>query len=160
MPAKKKAAKVIGSFAGNSRHSFDITVGRDAELKAKLLDQTRGKKTGSHLRLDEPDAAINVEQFHLVIGKAGGAAVQEACGVLSHDCKSGRSGQEEGNARLITECGHWSRRGTESRVPELIKELLPQGAPFGRNGGAIWPKSAGRTRPAPGGIDPVRMRSV
>ena len=103
---KKKAGKVISRLLDLPNVELTVTVGRHAELKEKLAK--RARHYGDRLRLlgwtnQMPELMM---RSHLVIGKAGGAAVQEAlaakCPMIVNQIIPG---QEEGNARLIEELG-------------------------------------------------------
>ena len=102
-----------------------ITVGRDAELKAKLIERTR--EQAGRVRVlgwtnQMPQLLLS---SHLVIGKAGGACVQEAiaarCPMIVNQVIPG---QEEGNARLITEYGLGAVAERNREVPDLVKEAF------------------------------------
>ena len=99
---KKKCGKVIDELLEIDDLDLTITVGRDAELKAKLVERTR--EFGSRVKIlgwtnQMPRLLMS---HHLVIGKAGGAIVQEAiaarCPMIVNQVIPG---QEEGNAKLI-----------------------------------------------------------
>ena len=122
---KKKAGKVIDRLLDISDTQLTITVGRDAELKAKLLDQTR--EYAERVRIfgwtnQMPELMLS---SHLVIGKAGGACVQEAiaarCPMIVNQVVPG---QEEGNARLITECSLGAVAERNREVPDLVREAF------------------------------------
>ncbi len=99
---KKKAGKAIDRLLDLKDIQLTVTVGRDAELKARLIERTR--KSAHSVRIigwtnQMPQLLLS---HHLVIGKAGGATVQEAiaarCPMIVNQVIPG---QEEGNARLI-----------------------------------------------------------
>src|SRR5579872_3402789 len=99
---KKKAGKVIDRLLDIHDTHLTITVGRDAELKAKLMERT--EKHADRVKVlgwtnQMPQLMLT---SHLVIGKAGGATVQEAiaarCPMIVNQVIPG---QEEGNAELI-----------------------------------------------------------
>ncbi|MDB6022063.1 MAG: UDP-N-acetylglucosamine:LPS N-acetylglucosamine transferase [Pedosphaera sp.] len=122
---KKKAGKVIDRLLDIPDTQLTITVGRDAELKAKLTEQT-------HRHADRVSILGWTNQMpqlmltnHLVIGKAGGASVQEAiaarCPMIINQVIPG---QEEGNARLITDYGLGAVAERNREVPELVKDAF------------------------------------
>ena len=124
---KKKAGKVIDRLLEIPDTQLTITVGRDAELKSKLLEQTqsyadRVKVLGWTNQM--PQLMLG---SHLVIGKAGGASVQEAiaarCPMIVNQIIPG---QEEGNARLISESTVWARSGgtKTGRCRTLVKDAF------------------------------------
>jgi processive 1,2-diacylglycerol beta-glucosyltransferase len=122
---KKKAGKVIDRLLEIPDTHLTITVGRDAELKAKLIERTH--KAASRVQVlgwtnQMPQLMMT---SHLVIGKAGGAAVQEAiagrCPMIVNQVIPG---QEEGNARLITEYDLGAVTQRNRDVPDLVKEAF------------------------------------
>jgi len=105
---KKKAGKAIDRILDIPDVDLTITVGRDAELKEKL--EKRSREYGSRLKLlgwtnQMPQLLMS---HHVIVGKAGGAIVQEAiaarCPMIINQIIPG---QEDGNAELIqkNECG-------------------------------------------------------
>jgi UDP-N-acetylglucosamine:LPS N-acetylglucosamine transferase len=99
---KKKTGKAIDRLLEVPHTHLTITVGRDAELKEKLLKRTG--RFGGRVRIlgwtnQMPRLMLN---HHLVVTKAGGATVQEAiaarCPMILNQVVPG---QEEGNARLV-----------------------------------------------------------
>ena len=99
---KKKAGKAIDRLLELDNVQLTITVGRDPVLRAKLIERTR--QHADRVRIlgwtnQMPELMMS---HHLVIGKAGGATVQEAiaarCPMIVNQVIPG---QEEGNAELI-----------------------------------------------------------
>jgi UDP-N-acetylglucosamine:LPS N-acetylglucosamine transferase len=122
---KKKAGKAIDRLLEIPDTQLTITVGRDAELKARLLEQT--EHYAERVRVlgwtnQMPQLLLS---SHLVIGKAGGAIVQEAiaarCPMIVNQVIPG---QEEGNARLIGEYGLGAVAERNREVPDLVKEAF------------------------------------
>jgi UDP-N-acetylglucosamine:LPS N-acetylglucosamine transferase len=122
---KKKAGKVIERLLDMPDTHLTITVGRDPELKAALIERT--KEHADRVRIFGWTNQMPQLMFtsHLIIGKAGGAFVQEAiaakCPLIVNQVIPG---QEEGNARLITEndIGAVAERNRE--VPDLVKDAF------------------------------------
>jgi UDP-N-acetylglucosamine:LPS N-acetylglucosamine transferase len=122
---KKKAARLIERLLDLPDTQLTVTVGNDAELKTKLMEET--EKAGSRIKIlgwtnQMPQLLMT---HHLVIGKAGGASVHEAIAarcpmIASHVIP----GQEEGNARLITENGFGAVAERNREVPELVAEAF------------------------------------
>jgi Monogalactosyldiacylglycerol (MGDG) synthase len=85
-----------------------ITVGRDAWLKAKLMERTHPCRDRVHILGWTNQMPALMRSHHLVIGKAGGATVQEAiaarCPIIVNQIIPG---QEEGNAQLIRDAEGW-----------------------------------------------------
>jgi UDP-N-acetylglucosamine:LPS N-acetylglucosamine transferase len=99
---QKKAGKSIDRLLEIPDVRLTITVGRDAWLKAKLMDRTRSVRERVNILGWTNQMPALMRTHHLVIGKAGGAAVQEAiaarCPMIVNQVIPG---QEEGNAELI-----------------------------------------------------------
>jgi UDP-N-acetylglucosamine:LPS N-acetylglucosamine transferase len=122
---KKKAGKVIERLLEIPDTQLTLTVGRDPELKASLTERTR--EHAGRVRIfgwtnQMPQLMLT---SHLIIGKAGGAFVQETiaakCPMIVNQVIAG---QEEGNARLITDndIGAVAERNRE--VPDLVKDAF------------------------------------
>jgi processive 1,2-diacylglycerol beta-glucosyltransferase len=103
---KKKAGKAIDRLLELDHVHLTITVGRDPELRTKLMERTRD--FGDRVKIlgwtnQMPEL---MKSHHLIISKAGGATVQEAiaarCPMIVNQVIPG---QEEGNAELIWRCG-------------------------------------------------------
>ena len=129
---KKKAGKAVDRLLEIPRVELTVTIGRSSELKEKLAK--RARKHGDRLRLlgwtnQMPELMM---RSHLVIGKAGGAAVQEAmaarCPLIINQVIPG---QEEGNAQLVTELGVGALAEGNKEVARRVREALA-------NDGALW----------------------
>jgi UDP-N-acetylglucosamine:LPS N-acetylglucosamine transferase len=101
---KKKSGKAVDRLLEIPRVHLTITVGRDAELKEKLVRRT--ERFGDRVRVlgwtnQMPRLMLT---HHLVVTKAGGATVQEAiagrCPMILNQVIPG---QEDGNAQLVKE---------------------------------------------------------
>ena len=101
---KKKSGKAVDRLLENPRVHLTITVGRDAELKEKLV--RRAETFGERVRVlgwtnQMPRLMLT---HHLVVTKAGGATVQEAiAGQCPMILNQVIPGQEDGNAQLVRE---------------------------------------------------------
>ena len=129
---KKKAGKVIGRLLDLPNVELTVTVGRHSELKEKLAK--RARKHGRRLHLlgwtnQMPELMM---RSHLVIGKAGGAAVQEAlaarCPMIVNQIIPG---QEEGNANLITQLGVGAIAEERKEITRRVHEAMA-------NHGELW----------------------
>ena len=129
---KKKAGKVIGRLLDLPNVELTVTVGRHSELKEKLAKRVR--KHGRRLHLlgwtnQMPELML---RSHLVIGKAGGAAVQEAlaakCPMIVNQIIPG---QEEGNARLIVELGVGTIAQGRKDITRKVRHAMAKG-------GKLW----------------------
>jgi processive 1,2-diacylglycerol beta-glucosyltransferase len=99
---KKKAGKAIDRLLEIDDVHLTITAGRDPELRAKLVERTRDQEHRVKILGWTNQMPELMLSHHLIIGKAGGATVQEAiaarCPMIINQVIPG---QEEGNAELI-----------------------------------------------------------
>lgn len=126
---KKKAGKVIDRLLEIENLKLTITVGRDAELKDKLVERTRAVAERVEILGWTNQMPQLMMSHHLVISKAGGATVQEAiaarCPMIVNQVIPG---QEEGNAELIQslKLGAIAERNRE--VSDLVEDAFKQKA--------------------------------
>ncbi len=126
---KKKAGKMINRLLEIPDTLLTVTVGRDAELKSRLLELTRDQAGRVRVLGWTNQMPQLMLESHLVIGAAGGALVPEAiaarCPMIVNQVIPG---QEEGNAQLIRDyrLGAVAERNRE--VPELVKEAFAHNA--------------------------------
>jgi processive 1,2-diacylglycerol beta-glucosyltransferase len=129
---KKKTGKVIDRLLEIPQVELTITVGRHSELKEKLAKRARKRGDRLHLLGWTNRMPELMMRSHLVIGKAGGAAVQEAiaarCPMLVNQIIPG---QEEGNARLIEELGIGAIATKKWKLAECVRKAID-------NHGALW----------------------
>jgi UDP-N-acetylglucosamine:LPS N-acetylglucosamine transferase len=122
---KKKAGKVIERLLAIPGTQLTITCGRDAELKAKMVERTSEFGDRVHVLGWTNQMPKLLQSHHLVISKAGGAITQEAiaarCPMIVNQVIPG---QEEGNARLIAEYKLGAVVERNREVPDLIEEAL------------------------------------
>jgi UDP-N-acetylglucosamine:LPS N-acetylglucosamine transferase len=106
-----------------------ITTGRNAGLKAKLTHRLRNFSNRVQILGWTNEMPQLLMSHHLLIGKAGGATVQEtiaaACPMIINQVIPG---QEEGNARLIEMLGGGAVAQNIKAVPELVQKALADGA--------------------------------
>jgi UDP-N-acetylglucosamine:LPS N-acetylglucosamine transferase len=99
---KKKAGKAIDRLLELDNVHLTVTVGRDPELRAKLIERARDHADRVRVVGWTNQMPELMMTHHLVISKAGGATVQEAiaaqCPMIVNQVIPG---QEEGNAALI-----------------------------------------------------------
>jgi processive 1,2-diacylglycerol beta-glucosyltransferase len=126
---KKKAGKAVDRLLEIDDVHLTITAGRDAELRAKLIERThdfgdRVKVLGWTNQMPEL-----MMSHHLVISKAGGATVQEAiaarCPMIVNQVIPG---QEEGNAELIWRGGLGAIAEKNKEVAELVENAFAKRA--------------------------------
>jgi len=129
---KKKAGKAIDRLLELDNVHLTITVGRDAKLRAELIERTR--KQSERVRVfgwtnQMPEL---MRSHHLVISKAGGATVQEAiaarCPMIVNQVIPG---QEEGNAELIWRHNLGAIGEKNREVAELVEKAFARRA-------ALW----------------------
>lgn len=99
---KKKAGKAIDRLLEIEDVHLTIAAGRDPDLRAKLIERTRDNEHRVKVLGWTNQMPELLMSHHLIIGKAGGAIVQEAiaarCPMIVNQVIPG---QEEGNAELI-----------------------------------------------------------
>jgi processive 1,2-diacylglycerol beta-glucosyltransferase len=126
---KKKAGKAIDRLLQLDDVHLTITVGRDPQLRAELMERThrhadRVRVLGWTNRMPEL-----MMSHHLVIGKAGGATVQEAiaarCPMIVNQVIPG---QEEGNAELIWRFDLGAIAEKNREVAELVENAFAKKA--------------------------------
>ncbi|NDB76865.1 MAG: UDP-N-acetylglucosamine--LPS N-acetylglucosamine transferase, partial [Verrucomicrobia bacterium] len=126
---KKKCGKVLDRLLENERIHLTITTGRDAELKAEL--QERFRHHGGRVQVlgwtnQMPALMLS---HHVLIGKAGGAVVQEAiaarCPMVINQIIPG---QETGNAQLIQQLGLGMVAERNREVPGIIEAAFAKQA--------------------------------
>jgi processive 1,2-diacylglycerol beta-glucosyltransferase len=116
--AKKRAAEIVKKLL-TLDVELTITVGHDERLRRVLKRITGDRQIVIVGWTDEMPQLLC--RSHLLIGKAGGATVQETIAarcpmIVNHVV----SGQEEGNARLIAQ----SNSGTIALAPdEVLREV-------------------------------------
>jgi processive 1,2-diacylglycerol beta-glucosyltransferase len=122
---KAKAGKTIDRLLKLDDLHLTITVGRDASLKAKLAERTREYGDRARVYGWTNQMPRLLMSHHLVIGKAGGAMVQEAiaarCPMIINQVIPG---QEEGNARLIEELEIGAVAESGKEVKGLVEEAF------------------------------------
>jgi processive 1,2-diacylglycerol beta-glucosyltransferase len=104
-----------------------VTVGHNKALRRRIEKITRGREIEIVGWTDQLAQLLNAN--HLLIGKAGGATVQEtiaaACPMIINHVVSG---QEEGNARLIAQTGSGTIALSPSEVESAIELAFANGA--------------------------------
>ena len=129
---RKQAGKAIDRLLEIPDTHLTITVGRDAELKQDLLERTQHAADRVNILGWTNQMPKLLLSHHLLIGKAGGALVQEAiaarCPMIVNQVIPG---QEEGNARLIRQLGLGTVADGNSEVAEAVQEAF-------RKGGHQW----------------------
>lgn len=126
---KKKCGKVLDRLLENERVHLTITTGRDAELKAELQDRFRDRSDRVQVLGWTNQMPALMLTHHALIGKAGGAIVQEAiaarCPLVINQIIPG---QEEGNARLVQQLGLGAVADRNREVPGILEEAFAKHA--------------------------------
>jgi UDP-N-acetylglucosamine:LPS N-acetylglucosamine transferase len=106
-----------------------ITTGRNAALKERLSHRFRDFHERVQILGWTNEMPQLLMSHHLLIGKAGGATVQEtiaaACPMIINQVIPG---QEEGNARLIAMLGGGVVARNMKEIPELVEKAIADGA--------------------------------
>ncbi len=127
--AKDKAPVLVERLLGIDGIHLTVTAGRDEVLKAAI--EAIGKRAGRPLDVygwtsQMPELLMS---HHLLIGKAGGAAVQETIAARTPMLVTQVvPGQEEGNARLLVENQCGAIRETPEAIAETIRNLSANNA--------------------------------
>jgi processive 1,2-diacylglycerol beta-glucosyltransferase len=126
---RKKCGKVVDRLLEIENLDLTITVGRDAALKARLMERTREHAARVKILGWTNQMPRLLMTHHLVIGKAGGAIVQEAiaarCPMIVNQVIPG---QEEGNATLIESLGVGMVAEKRKEVVECVAEAFAKKA--------------------------------
>ena len=138
---KKKVGKAIDRLLELDDVHLTITAGRDAELRAKLIERTRDQADRVKVLGWTNQIPELLMTHHLVISKAGGATVQEAiaarCPMIVNQVIPG---QEEGNAELIWRNGLGAIGQKNREVAELVENAFADRASQWRE----WRKNLAR----------------
>ncbi len=126
---RKKAGKAVDRLLELDNVHLTLTVGRDAELRAKLIERTRSVEDRVKILGWTNQMPELMMSHHLVIGKAGGATVQEAiaarCPMIVNQVIPG---QEEGNAELIWRYHLGAIAEKNKEVAELVENAFSRKA--------------------------------
>ncbi|MEK0445878.1 MAG: hypothetical protein RLZZ399_1199 [Verrucomicrobiota bacterium] len=120
-----RALALVERILREGEVELTVTVGRDAEL-GRWLERV-GQGCGRPLRVLGwvGDVPALMREHHLLIGKAGGATVQEALAAhLPMLVTQILPGQEEGNARLLVQNGCGVHCPTNESVIQCLRSLL------------------------------------
>jgi processive 1,2-diacylglycerol beta-glucosyltransferase len=126
---KRAAPAVVARLLEVEGIALTVTVGRDEALRAAVEEVVRRSGRSVELHGWIPNMPELLMKNHLLIGKAGGAAVQEAIAARTPMIVTKVvPGQEEGNARLIVESGAGAVSETPERIAQTLQSLLADGA--------------------------------
>jgi processive 1,2-diacylglycerol beta-glucosyltransferase len=129
---QKKCGKVIDRILEVPNVELTVTVGRYSELKEKLARRSFEYEGRLHVLGWTNQMPQLLQSSHVVIGKAGGASVQEAiaakCPMIINQVIPG---QEEGNANLILDFNVGTVADGKKDVANWIERLA-------EDGGELW----------------------
>lgn len=130
---KRKAEKLIDQLLDVPKIGLTITVGKDPDLKAKVLEQTSEHADRVSVLGWTNQMPQLMRTHHLVISKAGGATVQETiaaqCPIIINQIIPG---QETGNARLIETLKIGAVAEDAKDVRDWVERSLTDGAKLWR----------------------------
>jgi processive 1,2-diacylglycerol beta-glucosyltransferase len=127
---KNRAPALVSRLLQVTGIKLTVTTGRDEELRARV--QEVADRAGKQIELlgwtpDMPDLLMT---HHILIGKAGGAAVQETIAACTPMVITQVvPGQEEGNARLLLEnhCG-WLAETPDAIAAAIVRAFANNAA--------------------------------
>lgn len=105
---KEQAPRIVSRLLKIQRIHLSVTVGRNEKLRARIEEAARAAGRTVEIHGWTPHMPELLMTHHVLIGKAGGATVQEAIAARTPMLITKVvPGQEEGNARLLfeNECG-------------------------------------------------------
>jgi len=118
-----------------------VTAGRDEALAARLREIAARKNRGTSILGWVPNMPELIATHHALIGKAGGATVQECLAAgTPMIITQVVPGQEEGNARLVLENEAGGFAGSPGEIAELVTAIFQNDAARWRQ----WAEAAGR----------------
>ena len=129
---RERAVLLVERLLRQGGIELSVTVGKDEELGRRLVELAA--RMGRDLRVlgwveNVPGL---IRSHHLLIGKAGGAMVQEAlAGCVPMLVTQILPGQEEGNARLILQNGCGAFCPTNEVVASTVERVF-------ENGASVW----------------------
>lgn len=135
---QKKCGKAIDRILEIPNVELTVTVGRYAELKEKLARRSLEYEGRLHVLGWTNQMPQLLQSSHVVIGKAGGASVQEAiaakCPMIINQVIPG---QEEGNANLILDFNVGTVADGKKDVANWVERLA-------EDGGELWSQWRGQ----------------
>ena len=130
---RTQALEVVKRLLKLEGIALTVTAGRDEELGAAIRELAARPRGGKCEVLgwvsNMPELVMS---HHVLIGKAGGASVQEAIAARTPMIITKVvPGQEEGNARLLEQNGCGAVRETPEAIASQVEALFADGA-------ALW----------------------
>ena len=131
---KHIAVEVVRELLRVEGIELAITVGRDEALERRIRAEVQASGAEAEIYGWTKELPRLIAAAHLVVSKAGGATVQECLAAASPMIVSQVvPGQEEGNARLISEGGAGMVALTPGAIAAAVRNAFA-------NEGAIWGK--------------------
>lgn len=135
----KNAIDMVRSLLNVSWLRLTVTVGRNQALRTQIEQAARGRSIEIHGWTDQMPELLMTH--HVLIGKAGGAAVQETIAARTPMLiTSVVPGQEEGNAQLLIENGCGALCATAEALVKKLEALFADEAREWRQ----WEQAIGR----------------
>src|SRR5438132_5418548 len=127
IPAATRGAPELVGLLAKLDVDLTVTIGHADKLRPAIQGATSGRPARIVGWTDQLPQMLH--ESHLLIGKAGGATVQEtiaaACPMIINHVVSG---QEEGNARLIVETNSGVIAHSPKEVVAQVRRALADGA--------------------------------
>lgn len=128
----RSAPDLVSALLELDNISLSVACGRDPKLVQKMKDIAAALDKPLEVFGWTPEMPELIRRSHVLIGKAGGATVQEAMAAKTPMIVTKVvPGQEEGNARLLVERGAGVVASTPEAVVRAVHELF-------ENGGALY----------------------
>jgi processive 1,2-diacylglycerol beta-glucosyltransferase len=122
---KDQAPRVVSRLLKIERLHLTVTVGRDEKLRGRIESAAKAAGRSVEIHGWTPQMPELLMTHHLLIGKAGGAAVQEAIAARTPMLITQVvPGQEEGNAQLLFENGCGALCETPDALAATIERLF------------------------------------
>jgi processive 1,2-diacylglycerol beta-glucosyltransferase len=138
-PGKRGISELVSRIVAMPHLHLTVTVGRDDALRAQIVEAAHGRPIEIHGWTNQMPELLMTH--HLLIGKAGGAAVQETIAACTPMLMTSVvPGQEEGNARLLIENGCGALCPTPESVCKRLESLFADQAREWRE----WEKAIAR----------------
>jgi processive 1,2-diacylglycerol beta-glucosyltransferase len=126
---KRAAPALVARLLELGGIALTVTVGRDEALRAAVEEVVRRSGKSAALHGWTPNMPELLMTHHVLIGKAGGAAVQETIAARTPMIVTKVvPGQEEGNARLLVESGAGAVSETPERIAQTLRTLVADDA--------------------------------
>jgi processive 1,2-diacylglycerol beta-glucosyltransferase len=131
-PGQGNAVAILRHLGSVEGIELSAACGRDERLRASLQKTADGFRKPFRIAGWMPDLPRAIAASHLVVGKAGGATVQECLAAATPLVMSQViPGQEEGNAELLTKADCGCTATSPQSVAAAVRHAFARGA-------AVW----------------------